>query len=214
MELYSVLTCPECGQAERLAMPTNACVFFHECASCHALLRPRGRDCCVFCSFGSVQCPPRQTGCGCCAPDAAVVSLTSDGPPVRAAGPTAGRWLTVADAAGALGAIAAALCCAGTPIIVGALTAVGLSFLRRDSILWPVMLLSLGVALRGYWQGWRMHRHAGPLVVGSVGAIFLAAGVIVVHGPPAMQMIYRGAVLLVVATAMNIIARRAAHVAA
>lgn len=66
MELFSVLTCPECAHAERLAMPSNACVFFHECASCHALLRPSEGDCCIFCSFGSVRCPPMQTGNGCC----------------------------------------------------------------------------------------------------------------------------------------------------
>ena len=41
-------------------MPTDACLFFHECAGCHALLRPKPGDCCVFCSYGSVPCPPVQ----------------------------------------------------------------------------------------------------------------------------------------------------------
>ena len=113
-----------------------------------------------------------------------------------------------ADAAGALGAIVAALCCAGTPLIVGALTAVGLSSLRRDAILWPVMLVSLAVALWGFWKGLRFHRNLGPLVIGALGAVSLACGVIVVHGPPAMLMIYGGAILLVVATLWNILARR------
>jgi len=58
--LASTLTCPVCGRAETLAMPTDACVFFHECAGCHTLLRPKAGDCCVFCSFGSVPCPPIQ----------------------------------------------------------------------------------------------------------------------------------------------------------
>lgn len=66
MELFSVLTCPECGRAERLAMPTDACVFFHECAQCHVRLRPSPGDCCVFCSYGSVPCPPVQAGSGGC----------------------------------------------------------------------------------------------------------------------------------------------------
>ena len=52
----------------------------------------------------------------------------------------------IADVAGVLGAAAAALCCAGTPFIVAGLTALGLSFLRRDAILWPIMIASLGVA--------------------------------------------------------------------
>jgi len=41
-------------------MPTDSCLFFHECEACKALLRPNPGDCCVFCSFGSVKCPPIQ----------------------------------------------------------------------------------------------------------------------------------------------------------
>ena len=116
----------------------------------------------------------------------------------------------IADSAGAAGAIIAALCCAGTPLIVGALAATGLTFLRSDAILWPLMLISLAVALWGFWQGRAVHRNAGPLILGVVGALSLAGGVIVVHGPPAMTMIYGGAVLLAAATFWNIFARRAA----
>lgn len=65
IELTSVLTCPACGQADTLAMPTDACLFFHECAGCHTLLRPKAGDCCVFCSYGSVPCPPIQVGSAC-----------------------------------------------------------------------------------------------------------------------------------------------------
>jgi mercuric ion transport protein len=117
------------------------------------------------------------------------------------------RW-QLSDAAGSFGAIVAALCCAGTPLMVAALAATGLTALRRDAILWPVMLLSLCVALWGFQQGQRMHRVWAPLIVGSVGAIALALGVIVVHGPPAMVMIYGGAVGLVIATFWNVVARR------
>jgi len=115
--------------------------------------------------------------------------------------------LQLVDAAGAFGAIVAALCCAGTPLIVAALAATGLSALRKDAILWPVMLLSLAVAIWGYWQGHRVHHASAPLVVGVIGAVLLALGVIVVHGFPAMQMIYSGATLLVAATIWNIVAR-------
>jgi len=106
------------------------------------------------------------------------------------------------------GAIVAALCCAGTPIILSALAAVGLSFLRKDAILWPLMLASLLVALWGFWQGFRFHRKAGPLALGVAGAVSLACGVILVHGFPAMQMIYGGASALVIATFWNVWARR------
>ena len=68
--LASLLTCPECGFAEDVTMPTNACMFFHECARCGELLRPKIGDCCVFCSYGSVPCPPMQSGGNpCCGPE-------------------------------------------------------------------------------------------------------------------------------------------------
>lgn len=115
----------------------------------------------------------------------------------------------VSDGAGVTGAIVAALCCAGTPIILSALAAVGLNSLRKDAILWPVMLGSLLVALWGFWRGFRSHGKAGPLVLGIAGAMSLACGVIAVHGFPAMQMIYGGAIVLVTATLWNVWARRA-----
>jgi len=68
----SVITCPGCGFAKSETMPTNACQFFYECEGCGALLRPKDGDCCVFCSFGSVPCPPVQGAryggkpAGCC----------------------------------------------------------------------------------------------------------------------------------------------------
>lgn len=65
--LESELTCPECGFTQREIMPTDACQFLYECKNCKALLRPRPGDCCVFCSFGTVKCPPVQAeGRGCC----------------------------------------------------------------------------------------------------------------------------------------------------
>ena len=56
----SALTCPSCGHRQVLDMPEDACLFFHECAGCATLLRPKAGDCCVFCSYGSVPCPPVQ----------------------------------------------------------------------------------------------------------------------------------------------------------
>lgn len=64
--LDSVLTCPECGHAKPETMPTDACQFFYECEHCHAVLRPTAGDCCVFCSYGSVKCPPIQAMRPCC----------------------------------------------------------------------------------------------------------------------------------------------------
>jgi hypothetical protein len=58
--LTSVLTCPHCGFGRQETMPTDACQFFYQCANCGMLLRPKPGDCCVFCTYGSVRCPPRQ----------------------------------------------------------------------------------------------------------------------------------------------------------
>jgi hypothetical protein len=62
----SILTCPICGAQTEQEMPTDACVFFFECEACHSLLRPKPGDCCVFCSYGSVPCPPVQQQRDCC----------------------------------------------------------------------------------------------------------------------------------------------------
>lgn len=64
--LESVLTCPHCGYEKRETMPTDACQFFYECNGCKVLLRPHPGDCCVFCSFGTIKCPPVQAQLGCC----------------------------------------------------------------------------------------------------------------------------------------------------
>lgn len=60
--LDAVLTCPLCGFAKREIMPTDACWCRYECTGCGTLLRPKKGDCCVFCSYSSVRCPPKQAG--------------------------------------------------------------------------------------------------------------------------------------------------------
>jgi hypothetical protein len=64
--LESMLTCPHCGHATLEELPLDSCRFFHECVECHTLMRPQAGDCCVFCSYGSVKCPPIQLQGHCC----------------------------------------------------------------------------------------------------------------------------------------------------
>jgi len=65
--LEATLTCPACGHRDRRPMPTDACLWFHECVACHTLLHPKAGDCCVFCSYADHPCPPMQAGAaGCC----------------------------------------------------------------------------------------------------------------------------------------------------
>ncbi|WP_342361658.1 GDCCVxC domain-containing (seleno)protein [Terrarubrum flagellatum] len=73
-ELRSEIACPLCGHRKVEQMPTDVCQFFYDCEGCGALLRPKAGDCCVFCSYGSMPCPPVQlqrqsggeSGCCCC----------------------------------------------------------------------------------------------------------------------------------------------------
>ena len=58
--LESILTCPECGFSKSETMPLDNCLFFYACEGCKAVLRPKRGDCCVFCSYGSMKCPPEQ----------------------------------------------------------------------------------------------------------------------------------------------------------
>ncbi|MEQ9619839.1 MAG: GDCCVxC domain-containing (seleno)protein [Deltaproteobacteria bacterium] len=60
MQLESLIRCPECGFEKKETMPTDSCRFYYECANCKTLLKPIEGDCCVFCSYGSVKCPPMQ----------------------------------------------------------------------------------------------------------------------------------------------------------
>ncbi len=66
VELKSTLTCPNCGHKKEEIMPTDACQFFYECQSCKTILSPKQGDCCVYCSYGTVKCPPIQSGDKCC----------------------------------------------------------------------------------------------------------------------------------------------------
>lgn len=66
--LQSVITCPSCRFKKEETMPTDACQFFYVCDKCSVVLKPKSGDCCVYCSYASVPCPPIQENGGkkCC----------------------------------------------------------------------------------------------------------------------------------------------------
>lgn len=66
VELMSTISCPDCGNRKNELMPTDACVYFYECERCHTVLKPMQGDCCVYCSYGTIKCPPIQAGENCC----------------------------------------------------------------------------------------------------------------------------------------------------
>lgn len=61
-QLQSTITCPRCGYQATEIMPTDACVAFYDCNGCGETLKPLPGSCCVYCSYGSVPCPPIQEG--------------------------------------------------------------------------------------------------------------------------------------------------------
>lgn len=68
MLLESTIKCPNCGHSQTETMPVDACQWYYECQGCKALLTPKPGDCCVFCSYGTVPCPPIQANAPtCCA---------------------------------------------------------------------------------------------------------------------------------------------------
>jgi hypothetical protein len=60
MQLQSTVVCPECSFIKTETMPTDSCRVLYQCLNCGVMLRPKSGDCCVFCSYGTVPCPPKQ----------------------------------------------------------------------------------------------------------------------------------------------------------
>src|ERR1051326_5960220 len=62
---HTIITCPNCGYTKEETMCANACQFFYQCENCKAIIRPKPGECCVYCSYGTVKCPPVQMGLSC-----------------------------------------------------------------------------------------------------------------------------------------------------
>lgn len=58
--LETTITCPECGRSEAETMSAELRRSSYACKGCGAILRPKPRDCCVYCSHSSVPCPSFQ----------------------------------------------------------------------------------------------------------------------------------------------------------
>jgi len=90
-----------------------------------------------------------------------------------------------------------ALCGAGVPAVVGAVSAVGLGFLTERWVVLPLLVLSLGFALWGLGVGTARHGLQAVLVLGWIGAALMLAGT-------AFQpFAYAGAVIMIGASIWN-----------
>ena len=61
IKLLSTIKCPKCGFEQEETMPTDSCLYFYQCKKCKKTLKPLSGDCCVFCSYGSIKCPSKQS---------------------------------------------------------------------------------------------------------------------------------------------------------
>lgn len=60
IKLESTVTCPNCTYVSKEKMPVSVCVRFYECKGCGYIVIPLAGDCCIFCSYGDIKCPPVQ----------------------------------------------------------------------------------------------------------------------------------------------------------
>ena len=56
----SLITCPFCGYQKVEILPLEYCLFRYNCDSCENTITPIDDDCCVFCSYGTHECPSIQ----------------------------------------------------------------------------------------------------------------------------------------------------------
>ena len=76
---------------------------------------------------------------------------------------------------GALGAIFAAACCLGLPLLLSALTTAGLGFLVHDAILIPLLIAFVALNLWLLWRSTGRHRRR-PFGLGVAGGTLAVVG--------------------------------------
>ncbi len=59
-EIFSILTCNDCGHKEKFKMPLYAKRTFFQCSQCKAVLQTKKDECCIYCSYGNFPCPDAQ----------------------------------------------------------------------------------------------------------------------------------------------------------
>jgi mercuric ion transport protein len=84
-----------------------------------------------------------------------------------------GFWKRHLDKVGIGGALFAVLCCLGFPALISVVSAIGLGFLINDTILMPLLGISLLVTLAGLYLGVRQHGSWLAFVIGAASALAL-----------------------------------------
>lgn len=112
-------------------------------------------------------------------------------------------WQRNLDKIGIGGAAFAALCCLGFPALLAVVSAIGLGFLVNDTVLLPLLGISLLISLWGLYNGTRHHHRWSAFGLGVVGAILMVLSMVLGKG------IFAGAGIasLIGASLLNILLR-------
>jgi mercuric ion transport protein len=82
-----------------------------------------------------------------------------------------GFWKRHLEKIGIGGSLFAALCCLGFPALISILSALGLSFIARDSVLMPLLLVFLIITIAGLYLGTRHHHQPWAFLLGVTSAV-------------------------------------------
>lgn len=57
------LICPYCSHTQRVGIPHNSCLAFHECGKCQKIISvpEESKHCCVICEYSDKKCPVAHT---------------------------------------------------------------------------------------------------------------------------------------------------------
>ncbi|MFN3919222.1 MAG: MerC domain-containing protein [Methylohalobius sp.] len=109
-------------------------------------------------------------------------------------------WIDPLKQFGSLfGAAVAAACCLGIPVVLAAVSAVGLRFLIHDAILVPLFMGFVGLTLVLLNRSARAHGDLTPLWMGLGGGILASLGILfqVIGLYPSSWLVYLGFAALV-----------------
>jgi mercuric ion transport protein len=110
---------------------------------------------------------------------------------------------------GAFGAVIAAACCLGAPLVLGAMGAVGLGFLVQDAYLLPLFAGFVALIVWAQYRSGRARQHLQPFYVSLVGGVIatVALGLMVTGIYPMSWAIYAGFAVLLVGVGMEMASR-------
>ena len=111
-------------------------------------------------------------------------------------------WATIGSSGSAL---TVGLCPICIPAIGAFLSTIGLGFLINETVLKPILLIFLGIALFGYfWSYLKEHKNILPLIIGVIMAVALYIGrYVYINGTLNLILMYGGLTGIMVVSIWN-----------